>query len=155
MSIGRKSVWMRGLCAGLLLGGLVACQPIVNNYGYVPTDLQLQEIEVGKDTRETVADKVGAPPLDDFRREDVWYFVASRRETYGPKAPVETDRQVVAIRFTEGGTVSNIERFGLERGEVVTLSRRVTDGAVPDIGFLRGLLSSTSLRPDIAPSEEL
>lgn len=126
---------------------LGACTALISNYGYVPTDTQLQEIAVGQDTRDTVAEKVGAPPLDDFRRDDVWYYVATRRETYGPRAPKETDRQIVAIRFSDGGSVTNIERYGMDHGQVITLSRRVTDQAVPDVGFLRGLFQNTSLRP--------
>ncbi|KPQ14077.1 MAG: hypothetical protein HLUCCO18_16175, partial [Rhodobacteraceae bacterium HLUCCO18] len=37
---------------------------------------------------------------------------------------------------------SNVERFGLEDGNVVALSRRVTDSNVQGIGFLRQLLGN-------------
>lgn len=137
----------RMVLLAVALVALGACSDLINNYGYVPTDFQLEGIKVGADTQETVAEKVGAPPLDDFRRDNVWYYVASRYETKGFYAPKETDRQVVAIRFSEAGSVTNIERYGLEDGRVITLSRRVTDQAVPDIGFLRGLFQNTSLRP--------
>lgn len=141
--IGRAAVAL--MLAGLAF--LAGCTTLVDNSGYAPTDLQLQEVQVGQDTRETVAQKVGAPPLDDMRRDGVWYYVSSRQETWAWRAPQEVRREVVAIRFTEGGSVSNIERFGLEAGQVVTLSRRVTNPAVPDIGFLRGLFSNTTLAP--------
>lgn len=136
----------------VVLGG---CATMVDNYGYVPTTLQLEDISVGQDTQQTVAEKVGAPPLDDFRRDNVWYYVASRYETFGPYAPKETERQVVVIRFSDGGSVSNVERYGLEGGQVVTLSRRITEQAVPDIGFLRGLFQNTSLRPTLGSGETL
>ncbi|WP_226898247.1 outer membrane protein assembly factor BamE [Mangrovicoccus algicola] len=146
---------MRGAGLAVAMSGLVSCTTMYDDYGYVPTDMQLAEIEPGSDTRESVEEKVGAPPLDDFRRDDVWYFVASRNATYAWRKPETIERQVVAIRFTEGGSVSNIERYGLENGEVVTLSRRVTESAVPDLGFLRGLLNSTSLAPALPSSESL
>ncbi|MEM8555877.1 MAG: outer membrane protein assembly factor BamE [Pseudomonadota bacterium] len=130
----------------LVLGG---CTTLIDNYGYVPTEIQLQDIEVGTDTKETVAENIGSPPLDELQRDRSWYYVAMRRETYAWRAPEETERQVVAVRFTEGGTVENVERFGLERGQVVTLSRRVTDASVPEPGFLRGLLQSTTLAPNL------
>ena len=38
--------------------------------------------------------------------------------------------------------VSNVETFGLERGRVVSLSRRVTDGSVTDISFIGQLLGN-------------
>ncbi len=143
---------LTGVTAAAVLAG---CTTLVENTGYTPTNLQLQDITVGEDTRETVADKVGAPPLDDLRRDEVWYYVSSRFETYLMLAPEEVHRQVVAIRFTEGGSVANIERFGLERGQVVTLSRRVSDPSVPDVGFLRGLINSTTLRPTIGGDQPL
>ncbi len=153
MAVGRIKSAILGTGLVMGLAGLSACTTMVDNYGYVPTDMQLQEIQVGGDTRDSVAEKVGAPPLADFRREDVWYYVSSRTETFAWKAPETVDRQVVAIRFAEGGGVTNIERFGLQDGEVVTLSRRVTESAVPDMGFLRGLLNSTSLAPAL-PAED-
>ncbi|WP_108260819.1 outer membrane protein assembly factor BamE [Mangrovicoccus ximenensis] len=153
MTVGRIKSAILGTGLATALAGLSACTTMVDNYGYVPTDMQLQEIQVGGDTRESVADKVGMPPLEDFRRDNVWYYIASKTETYAWRAPETVDRQVVAIRFADGGSVSNIERFGLEDGEVVTLSRRVTESAVPDMGFLRGLFSNTSLAPSL-PSED-
>jgi len=38
--------------------------------------------------------------------------------------------------------VRNIERFGLERGQVVTLSRRVTDDNIADTTFIRQLMGN-------------
>lgn len=38
--------------------------------------------------------------------------------------------------------MTNIERFGLEDGQVIQLSRRVTESSVQDIGFLRQILSN-------------
>ena len=56
---------------------------------------------------------------------------------------------MVAISFSEAGNVTNIERFGLERGRVVALSRRVTESNIKGIGFLRQLFGSIGrLRAD-------
>ena len=73
---------------------------------------------------------------------NAFYYVQSRFETIGPGAPVEVDRQVLEISFNSGGTVSNIERFTLQDGNVVALSRRVTSDNVTDSTFLRQLLGS-------------
>ena len=71
-----------------------------------------------------------------------WYYVGSRWESYGLNPPREIDRQVVAISFDDAGTVTNVERFGLERGRIVTLSRRVTDSGVQGSGLLRQLMGN-------------
>lgn len=121
---------------------LAACSSIVRNHGYAPSDEQLQEVLVGVDTRDTVAEVVGQPSTAGVVRDDAWYYVASRRETNGWRAPQETDRQVVAISFDGNGTVSNVERFTLQDGRVIALNRRVTDDNVKGITFLRQLLGN-------------
>jgi len=49
---------------------------------------------------------------------------------------------VVAISFNQAGVVENVERFGLEDGRVIVLSRRVTEANVKGISFLRQLFGS-------------
>ena len=71
-----------------------------------------------------------------------YYYVRSRTRTLGFLAPDEIDRQVLAISFDPSGVVSNIETFGLEKGQVVPLTRRVSDSAVTDKSFLRQLLGN-------------
>jgi outer membrane protein assembly factor BamE (lipoprotein component of BamABCDE complex) len=71
-----------------------------------------------------------------------WFYVQSKWKQVGALAPMEVDRQVVAISFDEAGTVSNVERFGLEQGNVVALSRRVTEPNVKSAGFLRQLFGN-------------
>lgn len=125
-------VWMTGrIWAGvglktLALCALIGCSPLQSMHGYAPDDETLAQIETGVDTRETVAAFLGRPTTDGLLNDQTWYYVQSRWTTKGLRAPQEYDRQVVAVSFDASGRVSNIERFGLERGEVVPLSRRVT-----------------------------
>lgn len=133
---------LRGLfiCAGLAFA--VACTPIVRNHGYIPTDADLAVISVGQDTRDTVTAAIGPPTATGVLDDQAYFYVQSRFETVGPRAPVEVDRQVLAISFNQVGTVSNIERFTLQDGRIVVLSRRVTSDNVRDSTFLRQLLGS-------------
>src|SRR3989338_3823040 len=71
-----------------------------------------------------------------------WYYVQSRWKVSGPRQPKEEDRQVVAITFTEDGVVENIERFGLEKGNIVPISRRVTETSIKGMGILRQLFGN-------------
>ncbi len=119
-----------------------ACSRLQDNHGYVPEPSALSQIVVGRDTPETVALLVGRPGAEGLVDKSGWYYVRSEYERFLWRAPVETDRQVVAISFGDDGTVSNIERFGLEQGRVVTLSRRVTDENTAGVGFLRQLFSN-------------
>lgn len=112
------------LAAGLVLAG---CTTQVRFHGYVPDDAALAAIEVGRSDREAVAQAVGRPGAAGLLRDGAWFFVGSRWEHYAWRAPVEVERELVAVSFDANGIVTNIERFGLQDGEVVALSRRVTD----------------------------
>jgi len=128
--------------AGLLLLVLAACQPVYQNHGWAPSDADLAQITVGKDTQDTVQEVIGAPGTSGLLAGSAWYYVQSRWEHYAWRKPKELDRQVVAISFNSRGTVENIERFGLEDGQVVALSRRVTDSGIRGITFLEQLFGS-------------
>jgi outer membrane protein assembly factor BamE (lipoprotein component of BamABCDE complex) len=130
---------------GLLLAMVVviaACTPLYKNHGYVPSDDELALITVGKDTRESVEAAIGRPSASGLLNDVGWYYVQSRWKNYGALASKEIDRQVVAISFTEAGAVANIERFGLEKGRIVPISRRVTESNIKSDGLLRQLFGN-------------
>ena len=134
---------------GLILVLASGCAAVYRNHGYVPADAELALIEVGVDTRDTVAATIGRPSAAGLLNDVGWYYVQSRWKHYGALPPREEDRQILAITFTEDGVVENIERFGLEQGRVVALSRRVTDTNIKGLSVLRQLFGSIGrLRAD-------
>ena len=137
--LARRMALSVGLVAVLAAAG---CTAVYRNHGYVPTEENLALVEVGKTTQPEVAAVIGRPSATGLLQGAGWFYVGSRWKYLGPRAPEEIDRQVVAISFDEKGVVSNVERFGLERGEVVVLSRRVTKSNIKGIGLVRELLGS-------------
>lgn len=139
---GGKFSGVRFALAILAVASMAACSAVYRNHGYVPSDDDLAEITVGVDTRATVDEVVGAPSAGGLLEGGDYYYVRNRVRHLGMMKPEVTERQVVAISFDQGGVVKNIERFGLERGQVVPLSRRVTSSSVEGKGFLRQLLGN-------------
>ncbi|MFZ5750301.1 MAG: outer membrane protein assembly factor BamE [Pseudomonadota bacterium] len=136
-----ERVTRRGIFA-LALAALAACSPIYRNHGYVPSDEDLAAIKVGISTKDMVAEEIGRPSSTGILADSGWYYVASRFRTVGARQPEEIAREVVAVSFDDRGVVENVERFGLERGRVVVLSRRVTDSNIKGLGFIGQLLGS-------------
>lgn len=122
--------------------GLAACSPVYRNHGFIPPEESLQQVVVGQTSMAELEGLVGRPTAQGLLTGSGWYYVGSRWRHYGPYEPEEVSREVVAISFTPSGTVSNIERFGLERGRVVVLSRRVTEGGITEISLVGQLLGS-------------
>lgn len=116
---------------------LASCGATFRNHGYIPPAEDLQNVVVGVDTRDTVASAVGRPGVSGILTDSGWYYVRSRYRNFAWRAPEEIDREVLAISFDSAGVVANVETFGLERGQVVRLSRRVTTSNTEGVGFLR------------------
>lgn len=129
------------LCA-LAIFSVAACTNLDRKHGYVPSDEDLGQIIVGVDTKDTVADVVGRPTTAGVLSDGGWFYVASKFRAYGWRETREIEREVVSISFDENGTVENIERFGLEDGRVIAISRRVTDSNIKGVTFLRQLFGS-------------
>lgn len=125
-----------------VLVAVAACTTIYRNHGYVPNPEDLAKVTVGKTTQAEVARDVGRPSSTGLLTGGAWYYVGSKFRHYGARAPKEVERQVVAISFNDKGVVENVEHFGLERGEVVVISRRVTQSNVKGIGVIRQLLGN-------------
>lgn len=136
-----KTALKRGLCVAVLVAAM-ACTPIIRNHGYMPPAEALALLAVGVDTRESVSMTVGPPTSGGVLNDSGFYYVESKFRHYGAYAPEEIAREVLAISFDANGVVSNIERFGLQDGNVVVLSRRVTDDQSRDSTFVRQLLGS-------------
>lgn len=126
----------------VLAAAVMACSPVIRHHGYIPPESQLAGLTVGADTRESIIEAVGAPASTGMLGEQTFYYTGSTFRHYGALAPQEVRREVLAMSFSPSGILTNIERFGLEDGQVVALSRRVTDDGVRDTTFLRQLLGN-------------
>lgn len=119
--------WLGALTLILAIG---ACSPTYVNHGWVPAEDELSFIVPGVDNQGTVEESIGRPSANGVLRDEAWFYVASRQRRYAYFAPQTVEREIVAISFDDEGTVTNIERFGLEDGQVVQLSRRVTESTI-------------------------
>ncbi|MEP2290720.1 MAG: outer membrane protein assembly factor BamE [Paracoccaceae bacterium] len=125
-----------------VLIALSACTAQFRNHGFVPSEEDLAEIVVGVDTKASVDETIGVPSATGVLNDDGYYYVRSRMRTYGPRASRVVDRQLVVIDFSDAGVVTDIQRYGLEDGQAVLLSRRVTDSPTKGKGILRQLLGN-------------
>lgn len=141
MKVSRGTVLGAGALL-LALALLPACSSLEDSHGHVPEAGLVEEVQVGIDTKVTVARILGRPGVEGIIDDSGWYYVRSDYERRLWHAPVELNREVLAVSFADDGVVENVERFGLEGGRVVALERRVTDSNTQGISFLRQLFSN-------------
>jgi outer membrane protein assembly factor BamE (lipoprotein component of BamABCDE complex) len=138
---GKRSTVGRAM-AVLCILALAACSPQFRNHGYVPTEAELAQITVGIDTRASVEESIGAPATSGLMTDSASYYVQSRMRTFAWQAPEVVERTVLAISYDSAGVVTNIERFGLQDGQVVPISRRITGTTGTNASILRRLIGS-------------
>lgn len=134
---------LRRSAVPLLLALIVsACVPVYRTHGYVPGDDALTQVQVGQTMRDQLPSLLGEPSAQGLLTGAPWFYAKSRFRHSGPWKPREVERDVVAISFDSSGRVANVERFGIERGRIVTLSQRVTDESVSAMSALRQILGN-------------
>ena len=137
-----KSSFRRLVAGAAVVLCLAGCSQIIDTHGYAPTDGDLSEVEVGRDTRSTVEAIIGRPSATGLLDDRGWYYVKSEFRQFGWREPKEISREVVAVSFDDQGIVENVERFGIQDGQIVALSRRVTDSNTTGVSFIQQLFGS-------------
>ena len=133
-----RLIWAMVAMATVLL--VSACSATYQNHGFVPPEEELEAILPGVDTRDSLELSIGQPSASGVIRDDAWFYAAYRVRSFAYQAPEVIERDIVAISFDTDGVVQNIERFGLEDGQLVQLSRRVTDGGIGEVTILTQIL---------------
>ena len=74
--------------------------------------------------------------------ENAIYYVRSRVHHRGYAKPDEINREVLVLSFGENQVLSNVERFGIEKGRLLVLEHRVTKLPGKDRGILQKIMAS-------------
>ncbi|MGC6476588.1 MAG: outer membrane protein assembly factor BamE [Parvibaculales bacterium] len=114
------------LIATVCAASLLACSPVIHNRGYIFQQESLDKLVAGSTTKDEVRSIMGSPSSIATIDASVFYYISSREETYLYRAPVETNRRIVAIYFDENNIVKNTAQYGLEDGNVVDYVSRET-----------------------------
>lgn len=136
----RKTIKVAGLVSGLAIAA--GCTQMDRFHGFVPPAEELATLTVGATTKNEVISLFGPPTSERALQNNTIYYASSQFRYFGPFAPEEVDRQVLAIDFDAADRVRNISRYTLEDSRIVVLDRRVTEDGINDVTFLGQLLGS-------------
>ena len=109
---------------------LASCSTIYNDHGYLPLDTDLKNVVIGKDTRNSVTELLGSPSGSGVLEDGAIFYISTKIKNFLFYEPKVVSRDMIVVSFDDRDLVENIEKFTLEDGRVVVLSRRVTSAPV-------------------------
>lgn len=122
---------------------LAGCSPEVEHRGYIAKPGAFNQISNGM-TKMEVEGILGSPSTTASvqYKGDSYYYITS---TTTSKAFLteETNREVIAIRFDEGGQVRSFAQYGLQDGRVIAVNGDRTPVYGEDTSIISALLRSS------------
>jgi outer membrane protein assembly factor BamE (lipoprotein component of BamABCDE complex) len=125
------------MAAVVMVGG---CSETITKHGQQFRQTDLQSVQPGM-SKEQVRGTLGTPTTTAVvGNGNAFYYISSTDSQTSFFLPTETDRQVVAVYFNQGGTVDNIANYGLKDGKVFDfISRQTPAPGSKDEGILKSL----------------
>jgi outer membrane protein assembly factor BamE (lipoprotein component of BamABCDE complex) len=99
---------------------------MVQTHGYRLDPETLAQVEPGQTTREEVLQLLGSPSSVATFDRSTWYYITQRTERMSFYQDEVVAQDVVAIRFSDQGTVEDIGFRGIDDAEEVELVERET-----------------------------
>jgi outer membrane protein assembly factor BamE (lipoprotein component of BamABCDE complex) len=124
------------ILAACALAGAAAsgCSPLRGHQGYVVDADLVNSVQPGVDTRTTVLQVLGRPTLTGQFGQGDWYYIARDTRNLGFNNPKAVSQLTLRLRFNEAGTVTAIDRTGMEQLASINPSGKTT----PTLGRKRG-----------------
>ncbi len=135
-------IYLRAYVVILLTSVLLSCTTNIKNHGYIPSKSDLETLVIGKDTKQSIAKKIGLPATAGL--EGAYYYVRSTFNAPGFKSAQLVDRTVVVLSFDQSSKLKNIETFNVDNGNFVRLDYRVTETGLDNKNILQQIIGSIS-----------
>jgi outer membrane protein assembly factor BamE (lipoprotein component of BamABCDE complex) len=127
-SIALRAMMPTARLAPVLIGALWlgACSPQVIKHGHQFHENDVQQIQAGM-SQDQVKLTLGTPTTTSaFNGATAYYYISSTEQQTAFLTPSETDRQVLAVYFTQLGSVERVANYGIKDGKVFDFVSRTT-----------------------------
>ncbi|PCD04768.1 cell envelope protein SmpA [Sphingomonas spermidinifaciens] len=119
-----------------------ACAPLRSHQGYVIDADLVNSVQPGVDNRESVLRTLGKPTLTGQFDEGEWYYVARDSRNLAFNNPQPKAQTTLRIRFDPNGTVSSIDRMGMEQVASVNPTSKKTPTLGREKSFFQELFGN-------------
>ena len=138
----------------LLTAMAAACNPVRDSHGFAAVSPDQKKVEVGVDTKSTVLARLGSPSTQSAFNQAAWYYISTVQERYAFYKPRTVGREVLVVKFDADGKVTNVDRFGMERGQVVSYSDDRTPTRGRELGIVEQIFGNIGATSPIRNNDE-
>ena len=135
-------LFFRFAASALVVLGIVACSPNVEQRGHPPLAEMEAELTPEVKTKEDVLRALGSPSTTSDFGPLTWYYISAERESQAFFAPETTRQEVLRIQFAEDGTIAKKEHVDMNDAQEVQISDRVTPTEGHQLGFVEQLMGN-------------
>ena len=94
--------------------GLTGCAEIRDHQGYVVDRALVASVQPGVDNRASVQATLGDPSFASEFDDSTWYYVSRSTKQFSFGLPKPVGQLTLAVHFDKAGTVTGVDRSGLE-----------------------------------------
>ncbi len=113
---------------------LSACSPRISTHGNYPREDQVEIIESGKATKQTVFKIYGPPSTVSTFDSETWYYMVQKFERFAFYEPEIIEMNVMAVYFDDKGnyvqsqtyTLDDIRKIAIEESTTATSGHRLS-----------------------------
>jgi outer membrane protein assembly factor BamE (lipoprotein component of BamABCDE complex) len=138
---------LRGLAlAALVVIACAGCAETVTKHGHLFQENDLAQISPGMSAQQ-VKTSLGTPTTTaTVGTGTAFYYISSVEGQTAFFAPKEKDRRVVAVYFSQLGSVDRVAQYGLKDGKVFDYVKNETPTLAKDEGILKALFRNLGVK---------
>ena len=128
--------------ACVVMLGVAACAPRIDNRGYLPDPDDVARIKAGVQGRDEVREILGSPSSASTFSSDRWYYITKKTSQMSFWDPKILDQKVLEIDFDGQGMVADIKNYTLKDGEEIKPVARITPSPGRELSFTEQLIGN-------------
>lgn len=149
----KPAPFLIGLAAGVAVISLPGCARLRSHTGYVVDVDLVNSIQPGVDNRQSVLETLGTPTFTNQFGQGQWFYLARDNRNYAYTKPKPTNQIALRISFDGQGTVTRIDRTGVDQVAKINPADKTTPTLGRKRSFFQQLFGNigTVGAPGMAP----
>lgn len=136
----------------LILG---ACAPVMSRHGFVLEQDAEFKVEPVTDNKTSLIARYGNPTQIAMFDQETWYYISSKLSQKAFYKPKTVERQITAIYFEDGESVSDVKKYTLADGRIISYDKGKTPTRGREVTFLEQIFGSVGRAPIQLPGQDV